>query len=121
MNIIFILINLVSGGAGFIGSYIIDLLLSKNNKVICIDNFYTGNKNNISKWIKDKRFQLIEQDIIKPIDLQVNRIWHFACPASPHKYKIDPIKTSRINFIGTYNMLELAKKKQCQNFICEFK
>tara|TARA_Y100000589_G_scaffold282953_1_gene280712 strand:+ start:829 stop:1749 length:921 start_codon:yes stop_codon:yes gene_type:complete len=108
------LINLVSGGAGLIGSYIIDSLLSKDNEVICIDNFYTGNKNNISKWLNDKRFQLIEQDIIKPIDLKVNRIWHFACPASPHKYKIDPIKTSQINFIGTYNMLELAKKNNAR-------
>ena len=108
------MINLVSGGAGLIGSYIIDSLLSRDNEVICIDNFYTGNKNNISKWLNDKRFQLIEQDIIKPIDLKVNRIWHFACPASPHKYKIDPIKTSQINFIGTYNMLELAKKNNAR-------
>jgi len=108
------LIPLVSGGAGFFGSYLIDSLFSKDNEVICIDNFYTGNKNNISKWLNDKRFQLIEQDIIKPIDLKVNRIWHFACPASPHKYKIDPIKTSQINFIGTYNMLELAKKNNAR-------
>ena len=108
------MINLVSGGAGLIGSYIIDNLLSRNNKVICIDNFYTGSKSNINKWLKDERFQLIEHDIIKPIDLKVNRIWHFACPASPHKYKIDPIKTSQINFIGTYNMLELAKKNNAR-------
>jgi len=108
------LINLVSGGAGLIGSYIIDSLLKKNHKVICIDNFCTGNKNNISKWLNDERFQLIEHDIIKPIDLKVNRIWHFACPASPQKYKIDPIKTSQINFIGTYNMLELAQKNNAR-------
>ena len=74
------MINLVSGGAGLIGSYIIDNLLSRNNKVICIDNFYKGSKSNINKWLKDERFQLIEHDIIKPIDLKINRIWHFACP-----------------------------------------
>lgn len=103
------MIHLVSGGSGLIGSYLIDNLLRENNKVICIDNFCTGNKNNIIQWLKDDRFTLIEHDIIKPIDLKVNRIWHFACPASPSKYKLDPIKTSQTNFLGTYNMLELAK------------
>lgn len=111
------MIHLVSGGAGLIGSYIIDDLLGKKNKVICIDNFSTGNKKNIIKWLKDDRFKLIEQDITKPIDLEVNRIWHFACPASPTKYKIDPINTSRTSFIGTYNMLELAKKNNARILI----
>ena len=111
------MIHLVSGGAGLIGSYMIDDLLGKNNKVICIDNFSTGNKKNIIKWLKDDRFKLIEQDIKKPIDLEVDRIWHFACPASPTKYKIDPINTSRTSFIGTYNMLELAKKNNARILI----
>ena len=111
------MIHLVSGGAGLIGSHIIDDLLGKKNKVICIDNFSTGNKKNIIKWLKDDRFKLIEQDITKPIDLEVNRIWHFACPASPTKYKIDPINTSRTSFIGTYNMLELAKKNNARILI----
>ena len=83
------MIHLVSGGAGLIGSYIIDDLL-KNNKVICIDNFSTGNKKNIIKWLKDDRFKLIEQDITRPIDLEVDEfgILHVT---SPTKYKIDPI------------------------------
>ena len=105
------MIHLVSGGAGLIGSFLIDdLLKENNNKVICIDNFSTGCKSNISRWVNNDRFKLIEHDVIKPIDLKVDRIWHFACPASPHRYKIDPIKTSQINFLGTFNMLELAKK-----------
>ncbi len=104
------MIHLVSGGAGLIGSFIIDDLLNKNNKVICLDNFSTGQKKNIKRWLESRNFELIDQDIIKPIDIRVDSIWHFACPASPSKYKIDPIKTSKTNFIGTYNMLELARK-----------
>jgi len=103
------LINLVTGGAGFIGSYLIDNLIQKNEKVICLDNFSTGRIENIKRWVKNPNFRLINHDIINPIELDINKIWHLACPASPYHYQLDPINTSKINFLGTYNMLELAK------------
>ncbi len=103
------MINLVTGGAGFIGSYLIDDLIHKNEKVICLDNFSTGRIENIKRWVKNPNFKLINHDIINPIELDINKIWHLACPASPYHYQTDPINTSKINFLGTYNMLELAK------------
>ena len=103
-----VLIDLVTGGSGFIGSFIIEELLKTNNQVICIDDFSTGNFSNIEKQTKNKNFKLINQNITKPIDIAVDRIWHFASPASPSHYKYNPIKTTSTNFLGTYNMLKLA-------------
>ena len=102
--------NLVTGGAGFVGSHLIDRLMHKGEKVICLDNFLTGNINNIKHWLQDKNFNLIEHDVVDPIEIEVDKIWHLACPASPSKYQKDPIKTTKINFFGAYNMLGLAKK-----------
>lgn len=102
--------NLVTGGAGFLGSHIINKLINYGEDVFCLDNFTTGSIKNINKWISHPNFKLIDHNIIKPIDLQVNRIWHFACPASPEKYQIDPIKTLNIIFYGASNMLNLARK-----------
>ncbi len=103
---------LVTGGAGFIGTNLIKRLLQTEdeNKIICLDNFYTGSKDNISPFTNNPKFQCIEHDITKEIDLEIDQIYHLACPASPPHYQKDPIKTMKTNILGTLNMLELAKK-----------
>ena len=103
-------INLVTGGAGFLGSHLIEHLLKKGEEVICVDNYSTGQKVNIENWIGHPRFELIRHDIVKPIHLEVSKIWHLACPASPIHYQYNPIKTSKTCFMGTLNMLGLAKR-----------
>ena len=102
--------NLVTGGAGFVGSHLIDRLMRDKEHVICIDNFVTGTKKNINYWINNSNFELINHDIVNPIELDVDKIWHLACPASPIHYQINPIKTAKTSFLGTYNMLGMAKK-----------
>ncbi len=102
---------LVTGGAGFIGSHLIDRLMKdQNNEVICLDNFYTGTKRNISHWMGHSNFELIRHDITEPIRLEVDQIYHLACPASPVHYQYNPIKTTKVSFLGTSNMLGLAKR-----------
>ncbi len=108
--------NLITGGAGFIGSHLIRNLLNRGEYVICVDNFITSDYSNLLDFINNPLFELIDQDITKPLDRRVENIWHMACPASPNKYKLDPISTLKINFIGTYNMLELAKKTNAKLF-----
>ena len=107
-------INLITGGAGFLGSHLTDKLISIGEEVICLDNFFTGTKKNIQKWIGHPRFELIRHDVVEPIYLEVDRIWHLACPASPYHYLKDPIRTSRIIFCGTHNLLELAKRQNAR-------
>ncbi len=102
--------NLVTGGAGFIGSHIVEKLLSLGEEVICLDNYYTGRKSNIFHLNNNSNFEIIRHDITQPILLEVDRIWHFACPGSPIHYQANPIKTSKISFLGTYNMIGLAKR-----------
>ncbi len=111
------MINLVTGGAGFIGSHIIDYLLKKNEEIICIDNLLTGNRENLDKWGGDKNFTYLNHDIVNPIDLKVNKIWHLACPASPIHYQKDPIYTSKILFQGTLNVLNIAYKNNAKLLI----
>jgi UDP-glucuronate decarboxylase len=101
---------LVTGGAGFIGSHLIDQLMLAGNEVICLDNFYTGTKKNINHWINHPNFELIRHDITEPIRLEVDQIYHLACPASPVHYQYNPIKTTKVGFLGTLNMLGLAKR-----------
>ncbi len=103
-------INLITGGAGFLGSHLIDKLMSNGEEVICLDNFFTGSKNNLHKWFGHPNFELIRHDVIEPIYLEVDRIWHLACPASPIHYQSNPIKTAKTSFLGTYNMLGLARR-----------
>ncbi len=103
-------VNLVTGGAGFLGSHLIDRLMERGEEVICIDNFFTGTKKNLIKWSNHPYFELIRHDITKPITLEVNKIWHLACPASPIHYQFNPIKTAKTSFLGTYNMLGMAKR-----------
>jgi UDP-glucuronate decarboxylase len=101
---------LVTGGAGFLGSHLIDRLMEQNHDVICLDNFYTGNKRNIEHWIGNPRFELVRHDITEPIRLEVDQIYHLACPASPVHYQYNPVKTIKTNVMGTMNMLGLAKR-----------
>lgn len=101
---------LVTGGAGFIGSHLCEILLKEGNDVICLDNFFTGNRNNIIHLLDDHRFELIRHDVIQPILLEVDRIYHFACPASPIHYQYNPVKTIKTSVMGTINMLGMAKR-----------
>lgn len=101
---------LVTGGAGFIGSHLIDRLMTEGYEVICLDNFYTGRKSNVMKWMGHPYFELIRHDITEPIRLEVDQIYHLACPASPVHYQFNPVKTIKTNVMGTLNMLGLAKR-----------
>jgi UDP-glucuronate decarboxylase len=101
---------LVTGGAGFIGSHLIDRLMNQGHEVICLDNFYTGHKRNILKWFDHPYFELIRHDITEPIRLEADQIYHLACPASPVHYQYNPVKTIKTNVMGTLNMLGLAKR-----------
>ena len=102
--------NLVTGGAGFLGSHLVDYLMNKGEEVICLDNFSTGSKDNIALWIGNNRFKLINQNIIYPFFCEADRIWHLACPASPLNYLNNPIETLNTIFLGTDNILKLSKK-----------
>lgn len=101
---------LVTGGAGFIGSHLCERLLWLNHEVICLDNFYTGSKKNILDLMSNPAFEVIRHDVTLPILLEVDRIFHFACPASPVQYQNNPVKTIKTNVMGTINMLGMAKR-----------
>lgn len=108
---------LITGGAGFIGSNLCEKLLNnKNNKVICLDNLFTGNIQNIQHLMNNSNFEFINHDIIEPLDINgyIDEIYNLACPASPTKYQIDPIYTLKVNFLGVLNLLELAKNKKAK-------
>ena len=103
--------HLVTGGSGFIGSHLIDHLMADHTaQVICVDNFQTGSKRNVEAWLNHPRFELIRHDVTEPLRLEVERIWHLACPASPVHYQANPIATIKTNMLGTLNMLGLAKR-----------
>jgi UDP-glucuronate decarboxylase len=101
---------LVTGGAGFIGSHLCERLLGEGHDVICLDNFFTGSKNNIIHLMDNHRFEVVRHDIIQPILLEVDRIYNLACPASPIHYQYNPVKTTKTSVMGTINMLGLAKR-----------
>ncbi|TVM01465.1 MAG: NAD-dependent dehydratase [Candidatus Brocadia sp. WS118] len=101
---------LVTGGAGFIGSYLCERLLEQGNEVLCLDNFFTGSKENIFHLMDNHRFELIRHDITLPVYLEIDRIFHFACPASPVHYQYNPVKTVKTNVMGTINMIAMAKR-----------
>ncbi|MAZ46408.1 MAG: NAD-dependent dehydratase [Rickettsiales bacterium] len=105
---------LVTGGAGFIGSYLCEELIRKGNYVICCDNFYTGNKDNLGNILNNKNFELIRHDITFPIYLEVDEIFNFACPASPVHYQNDPVQTIKTCVHGAINMLGLAKRTKAK-------
>ena len=108
---------LVTGGAGFLGSHLIDRLMYQGHEVLCLDNFYTGHKRNILQWINHPDFELIHHDITEPIRLEVDQIYHLACPASPVHYQYNPVKTIKTNVLGTLNMLGLAKRVKARFFL----
>jgi UDP-glucuronate decarboxylase len=105
---------LVTGGAGFIGSHMADTLLARGHEVVCLDNFYTGSKDNIVHLLDNPYFELIRHDIIEPILLEVDEIYNLACPASPVHYQYNPVKTIKTNVLGTINMLGLAKRTKAR-------
>ena len=101
---------LVTGGAGFVGSFLCDRMIDEGHEVIAIDNFFTGSKENLSQLSDETNFELIRHDIVKPILLEVDWIFNLACPASPIHYQYNPVKTVKTNVMGTLNMLGLAKR-----------
>lgn len=101
---------LVTGGAGFIGSHLCERLLNEGNDVICLDNFFTGSKDNIRHLIGNNRFELVRHDITKEYFAEVDQIYNMACPASPPHYQYNPIKTIKTSVLGVTNMLGLAKR-----------
>jgi UDP-glucuronate decarboxylase len=106
---------LITGGAGFVGSHLVDYLMAnEENEVYVIDNLSTGSKDNIKHWLNNSRFNFLIHDITIPIHLEVDFIYHLACPASPYHYQYNPIKTIKTNFMGTHNMLGLAKRTKAR-------
>ena len=101
---------LVTGGAGFLGSHLVDRLLEEGYQVLCLDNFFTGDKSNVAGHLGNPRFELIRHDVVDPCKFEVDQIYHLACPASPVHYKHNPIKTAKTSFLGTMNMLGIAKR-----------
>ncbi|MGH7202211.1 MAG: UDP-glucuronic acid decarboxylase family protein [Planctomycetaceae bacterium] len=101
---------LVTGGAGFLGSHLCDLLVERGDDVICLDNFFTGRKANIQRLLGHPRFELVRHDIVMPVFLEVDQVYNLACPASPVAYQYNPIKTIKTSTVGMVNMLGLAKR-----------
>lgn len=107
---------LVTGGAGFLGSFLCERLLNQDNHVICLDNLFTGNQKNIHHLLNNKNFEFIKHDVITPYFFEVNEIYNLACPASPVHYQYDPVKTTKTSIYGAINALELAKKLNIKIF-----
>ncbi|HVO66422.1 MAG TPA: UDP-glucuronic acid decarboxylase family protein, partial [Syntrophales bacterium] len=101
---------LITGGAGFLGSHLCDRLIEQGNEILCLDNFFTGSKDNIIHLLTNPLFELIRHDIINPILLEADQIFNLACPASPVHYQYNPIKTIKTNVMGTINTLGMAKR-----------
>ncbi|KAK4875601.1 hypothetical protein RN001_012023 [Aquatica leii] len=101
---------LVTGGAGFVGSHLVDKLMLNGHEVVVADNFFTGRKQNVEHWIGHQNFELLHHDIVNPLYIEVDQIYHLASPASPPHYMENPVKTLKTNTIGTINMLGLAKR-----------
>lgn len=106
--------TLVTGGAGFLGSHLIDRLIDQGHDVICLDNFFTGTKANIEHLLNHPRFELVRHDVTFPIYLEVDRIFNMACPASPVHYQHDPVQTTKTSVHGAINMLGLAKRTRAR-------
>ena len=102
--------TLITGGSGFLGSHLCDRLVADGQDVVCVDNFYTGSKDNIRHLIGNRRFELIRHDVTFPLYIEVDRIYNLACPASPIHYQLDPVQTTKTSVHGAINMLGLAKR-----------
>ena len=107
---------LVTGGAGFLGSHLIDRLLSQGHEVVCADNLFTGSKRNIAHVLDHKSFEFLRHDVTFPLYLEVDQIYNLACPASPVHYQHDPVQTTKTSVHGAINMLGLAKRLRCRIF-----
>jgi UDP-glucuronate decarboxylase len=105
---------LVTGGAGFVGSHLCERLLGAGHEVICVDNFFTGNKDNILPLLDNKRFELLRHDVTFPLYVEVDEIYNLACPASPIHYQFDPVQTTKTSVHGAINMLGLAKRTKAR-------
>ena len=101
---------LVTGGAGFLGSHLCERLLAENNEVICVDNYYTGSRENIATALSNPSFEAIRHDITFPLYVEVDQIYNLGCPASPVHYQLDPVQTTKVSVHGAINMLGLAKR-----------
>lgn len=106
--------TLVTGGAGFLGSHLCDRLISEGHEVLCVDNFFTGSKNNIRHLVGNADFELLRHDVTFPLYVEVDQIYNLACPASPVHYQHDPVQTTKTSVHGAINMLGLAKRLQCR-------
>jgi len=107
---------LVTGGAGFLGSHLCDRLLSAGHEVLCVDNFFTGRRQNIAHLFENRNFELLRHDITHPLFVEVDEIYNLACPASPIHYQFDPVQTTKTSVLGAINMLGLAKRLKAKIF-----
>ena len=107
---------LITGGAGFLGSHLCEVLLAKGDQVLCVDNFYTGARRNIEHLLDHKRFELLRHDVTHPLFVEVDEIYNLACPASPVHYQRDPVQTTKTSVIGSINILGLAKRLKAKVF-----
>ena len=107
---------LVTGGAGFLGSHLCDRLIRDGHEVVCLDNFFTGRKDNIAHLLPNSRFELLRHDVVDPFKLEVDQIYNLACPASPPHYQYNPIKTTKTSVMGAINCLGLAKRVKARVF-----
>jgi UDP-glucuronate decarboxylase len=107
---------LVTGGAGFLGSHLCERLVAQGNDVLCIDNYFTGRKDNVARLLSDPHFEAMRHDITHPLFIEVDEIYNLACPASPIHYQFDPVQTTKTSVIGAINMLGLAKRLKAKIF-----
>jgi len=108
---------LVTGGAGFLGSHLCDRLINEGHEILCLDNFFTGRKQNISHLLQNSKFELIRHDVTEPFRVEVDQIYNLACPASPPHYQYNPIKTTKTSVMGAINSLGLAKRVRARVFL----
>ena len=113
--------TLITGGAGFLGSHLCEKLLNLGHEVICVDNFYTGAKQNIAHLLENPYFEVIRHDVCFPLYVEVDEIYNLACPASPIHYQFDPVQTTKTSVHGAINSAEWAKRIKSMKFVCQGK
>jgi UDP-glucuronate decarboxylase len=107
---------LITGGAGFLGSHLCDRLIAEGNDVLCVDNYFTGRKDNVARHLDNPRFEALRHDVCFPLYVEVDEIYNLACPASPIHYQFDPVQTTKTSVVGAINMLGLAKRVKAKVF-----